>query len=415
MLVILSGELGNHLFILANAREMQRYVEQELPGVRVEMIGQHQSTSKWVRPASDLHQCFVNFQDFVFTGGIHDEEHNFAAVEELQEEWLGPNKTSLLANIQTPKQIHFLRSLLEQQPQALKLEHGNEDFFYSLPYLTTTSFKLHPPYLLNNESVYRDLREFLRFRDESVDCCPTRVGPDETVFHLRNFFTELQHKTPQFRKAHDIIELSPKETADLVFGEGGKGPPPTDHTTNTNSHTGGQTAIGRAIGTRRNSSKIVVIGRFAETSQPYVEALQSQGWKVQFVEGQTGVQDFCVALSATHTLVGLRRSTFAFMAGLLGNATTVRLYHVSPNIISPKDLDAPSLLQRTSLTLHNPDHDGDNNDPTTTRPKKAGREESAQHDQQHPHLLHTRQFWYELYSRREEIITVKSVLQERNR
>ena len=77
LLVRLSGELCNHLALLANAYRMKRYVEHHIPGLTLQMIGEHQSHDKWIHAYRDLTQCFVNFHQFDFLGGIHDIEWLF--------------------------------------------------------------------------------------------------------------------------------------------------------------------------------------------------------------------------------------------------------------------------------------------------------------------------------------------------
>ncbi|KAL7564238.1 hypothetical protein ACA910_012265 [Epithemia clementina (nom. ined.)] len=119
---------------------MQRYVERHLPGIRIEVIGQHQNQAKWVHPARDLQQCFVRFRNFVFSGGVYDETSNFTVIGNRQSKWLGDN-ASLLVDIQTPTQINYLKSLLDEQEKQQRGVHnrddGDHDYSAFLPYLTS--------------------------------------------------------------------------------------------------------------------------------------------------------------------------------------------------------------------------------------------------------------------------------------
>ena len=95
LLVRLSGELCNHLALLANAYRMKRYVEHHIPGLTLQMIGEHQSHDKWIHAYRDLTKCFVNFDQFEFLGGIHDIPiHGFSIIAHQQETWLGTNATN---------------------------------------------------------------------------------------------------------------------------------------------------------------------------------------------------------------------------------------------------------------------------------------------------------------------------------
>mmetsp|Transcript_8242 Transcript_8242/g.11764 ORF Transcript_8242/g.11764 Transcript_8242/m.11764 type:complete len:177 (+) Transcript_8242:61-591(+) len=78
-------------------------------------------------------------------------------------------------------------------------------------------------------------------------------------------------------------------------------------------------------------SKIAITSRFANSPQhmdPYVQALESQGFVVRVIQNQSGVQDFCFLMKTQNMLIGTAMSTYVSLAGALGDAPQVRLYSV---------------------------------------------------------------------------------------
>lgn len=72
---------------------------------------------------------------------------------------------------------------------------------------------------------------------------------------------------------------------------------------------------------------MAILSRFsAKEEQPYIDAMKQRGLQVRFIDGQTGVQDFCFLKSAQKEVIGTALSTYVFWAGILGNASNVRLY-----------------------------------------------------------------------------------------
>jgi hypothetical protein len=80
----------------------------------------------------------------------------------------------------------------------------------------------------------------------------------------------------------------------------------------------------------KGSAKVAITTRFANHSNAlaYVDALQSHGIQARITtNGHTPVEDFCF-LKRADQLVGQSQSTFLQWAGLLGNASRVRMYAV---------------------------------------------------------------------------------------
>ena len=331
LLIPLGGELCNHLMLLADAYIMKRYVERHITGLSIQLLGQHQANRKWVHGYRDLTACFPNFRDFEFSAGIHDTEHGFAAIQRQQKIWLGTN-ASLLWNIKSLAQIDYLKSLLNQQeqqqpahgdraPNQTVVQLGNNSR-YSLPYLTSRTFMDHRS-MLQDSALYHELRDWFQINTTLPQCCGWRAESDEVVFHFRNFITEIRRAS--IRDAHNFVELSPNETAQYLFG--------SNHRRYGNH-------------TLKTKRKMALISRFPDTATPFVETLRADGWTVRQIEGQSGMEDFCFALSAQRELVGLQVSTYTQWAGFLGNATGVRLYRVARN---PQDPDASGLWNQTRI------------------------------------------------------------------
>ena len=387
IVVLLRGELCNHFMVLAQAKRMQRYIEHAIPGISCQLVGQHQANSKWKRAASDLQRCFPAFRDFEFSGGSHDPEH-FEPVQQAQRQWLTAyataSGTSTLAtalerqlhDVTTPSQLELLRDLLQQQYQAQQQQqyqaqpyknstsgaiplpsawtsHSSpNDSYYSIPYLTATEFVPRHA-VLQSAALYHELRTWFRLDQASSSlCCRARPYPDETVFHFRNFVTEIRR--PDIRRAHDFVELSPHDTAHALLL-----PAPTT-TRNRNNHTNH---------THHHSPRVAILSRFPHTATPYVQALQQVGWQVRLLEHQTGVQDFCFAVSAQHTLVGLEKSTYTTWAGLLGQAATVRWYRIDQqNNDNPNQKNKQNPQSRvpvSSSSFHNTNNHNNNNQTQT--------------------------------------------------
>ena len=331
LLIPLSGELCNHLMLLAGAYIMKRYIERHIVGLSIQLLGQHERYWKWKRAYRDLKACFPNFRDFEFSAGRHDTKHGFAAIQKQQKTWLGTN-ASLLRNIDSLAQIDYLKSLLNQQaqeqqqqarggraPNQTAVPLGNNTR-YSLPYLTSHTFMDYRS-TLQDSVLYHELRDWLQFKSTLPQCCRSRAEADEVVFHFRNFVTEIEQAS--VFNSYNFFELSPNETAQYLFG--------SNH---------------RRYGNHTSKRKMALISRFPDTATPFVETLQADGWTVRRIKGQSGVQDFCFAMSAHRELVGVDMSTYAKMAGFLGNATRVRLYRVARN---PQDPDALGLWEHTRV------------------------------------------------------------------
>jgi hypothetical protein len=135
---------------------------------------------------------------------------------------------------------------------------------------------------------YKALRRFF-----TIDCCSSESRPYRTVFHYRNFEREM----PRRGKQKGYEEISAQFVNELL------------HDNN-------------------DSTPILIVTPYAPDVKSYVDVLQNQGKVVHVLANSTPLQDFCMLLSATETIIGVARSTFFLWAGLLGNAPQVRAYSI---------------------------------------------------------------------------------------
>jgi hypothetical protein len=165
----------------------------------------------------------------------------------------------------------------------------------SLPFLISRNLQ----FFVMMDRYYDELIPLFEF--DHAKCCAESPHPSETVFHFRDFQTEM-----------GFLSYS----TDLKFG-GREELPPNRVATELLAHL------------PSNTSKVAMTSRFSyqPASQSYVEALQNgRGIPTRVISGQTAVQDFCFLQQAQEELVGITYSTFVQWAAILGRAKVARLY-----------------------------------------------------------------------------------------
>ena len=73
---------------------------------------------------------------------------------------------------------------------------------------------------------------------------------------------------------------------------------------------------------------VAIISRMNTNIQKYIDVLEMKGLKVRYITGQTGNEDFCFLAKASKEIIGTTRSTYAYWAGIIGDAKKVRLYSI---------------------------------------------------------------------------------------
>jgi hypothetical protein len=319
LIVQLRGELGNHLAILAGAHITQLIAAQLYPNIRLQLIGQHQTSTergrhqlkKWIRARNDLIRCFPEFKNFVFDGGIHDPE--FLEIQAIQKTWLSESEEQKLTNARE-EGLEFTQSLMEKQERGIPgvpQQPGNITK-YSIPFMVANSFSWSDG--LRNKTWYDNIRNWMRFNESA--CCSKLPDSRDVVYHHRNFMTEMKHRA----YGNHYTEATPKTVSNVIFGNS---PLATD---------------------------IAITSRYKHGIEPYIDALEAKGIRTRFIANQTGVQDFCFLMKAQNELVGKYQSTFVRWAAFLGNATTNRFYALdqSKNQTQPKSIRTLEVIQQGS-------------------------------------------------------------------
>lgn len=325
IVVYLSGEMGNHLSVIAKAYST-KLLALERYNIAAKLVFRHQLVSKWTHAKRDLKKCFPKLATYDFSAA---NSKAFDKLQRKQAKYLArghwdparlqldsflDNKTSIESALSYWNQVLDSPSLFNVTAAAGEV---------SFPFLTVGA----PFCPLDMLDRYHDeIQSFFEF--DRSKCCHALPSANETVFvsvvhmramfllisllthlaspmhgmkHLRNFQVELKrvYKTKGFE------ELSPNKTAHELF----------DHL-----HSGDKIAIT----TRFGGDRLI----------PYITALQQQGLQVRVIEKQSGPQDFCFMMSAKKELVGTFKSTFAAWAAYLGNMKRASLYvPTTPNSV----------------------------------------------------------------------------------
>ena len=115
--------------------------------------------------------------------------------------------------------------------------------------------------------------------------------------------------------------------------------------------------------------KVAIVSRFNESphERQFVEALKRKGLQVRFIQGQSGVQDFCFLMNAQKELVGSGKSSYFIWAAILGNATKVRSYRLDTRETRARNFGKPPktpyawknpvLRERFTFTIHQIDRE----------------------------------------------------------
>jgi hypothetical protein len=304
LIIQMKGEMGNNLQKLAYGYGLSLWLSRKF-GITPNLVVRHlPKKAKWTNARDDIHKCFPNLRKYDFEQGNHKE---FKLRRTQQADWLQKYHANT---------SHFLQ-LVVQGESAEEIEKGLA-YFHQLatssqpekPTIKDPKANITIPHLwignrpmsqLFIDNYIEEYRMFFRFDEDA--CCAQRPEPDESVFHFRQFATELQKLSLEEQFARGYQELSPNRTAHELFGH------------------------------LQAGDKIAMTTRFHnDISRSYVSAFVERGLQVRVVTNQTGTQDFCFLLKARKELVGVATSTFVRWAGYLGDTSRVRLYSVAlPN------------------------------------------------------------------------------------
>jgi hypothetical protein len=281
IVVQLSGEMGNNLHKLAFGRGLQLMAKNDY-NLELHLVLRHQNQPKWISAKRNLQKCFPSLKQLNFSAG-NTKEYDDRRIE--QKLWLGGKEAGGL-NLKGNDEAS-MNEVLDQMQSILqsKLAPALEKNLRS---------KIRLPFVVADEMV--DWHVLDRFRPELLEwlafdydaCCPSSLpDPDESVFHFRNFVTELQGATSRL----GFEELPAELTATELFGH---------------LHSGDKVAI-----TTRSDNDV---------TQQYVHAMEELGLKVRVIAGNSATEDFCFLAKAKKELVGGQRSSFFTWAAFFGTA-----------------------------------------------------------------------------------------------
>lgn len=296
IVVQLSGELGNHLSKMGNGLCVQHAIETEL-GIPTEIKLRAQDHSKWQHAMQWTKAAFNS------TRALNFRELNtpkFDLAHNAQRTWMQNLIDGGRLNVTGIAHPHILTDGLDldktsldnllnllNQTWTLRNEASTiGDAPISTPHVYTNSF-------LNDyclDRTYDDLRDF--FVIHEADNCKARPYPNETVVHLRNFIAEMPRRGMElgFEEMNET-RMATELLADLEPGQ-----------------------------------NIAIISRMDNTIDKYVNMMEVRGLKVRYIRGQNGNQDFCFLAKAQKEIIVTHTSSYAYWAGIIGDAKKVRLY-----------------------------------------------------------------------------------------
>lgn len=327
IVVQLSGEMANNLHHIAHGYGL-KYMLEEDHGVNTTLVLRHYEgpnnrakNPKWKSARDNLQTCFPELAQLSFGAG--NKKKDLDHKQKIQREWIGDETTDRifgLVNSADPNEIQqglkLLANDILKRPGRPIVEEGTSPI--GIPFLLSQTLDAFP----SIDRAYTALRHFLRM-NETACCADLRPGPLDSVFHFRNYASELPAERAY---TMGFAELSPTKVATEVF-------PPTHRTKHI------------YIATRI----------YNQMARNYEEALlvSAPNRTVSIVRDQTGVQDFCFLSRTHHELVGNARSTYVLWAALLSQTVgKARLYHVNTAGLRERH---PNFWERFTYNFTHPD------------------------------------------------------------
>lgn len=181
IVVFLSGEMGNHLSILAKAHSVA-LVAQAQYGISTELVLRHQSHPKWVFGQDSIQSCFPKLRHYNFSAANSEAFDQLAARQDgilLEKQW-DPVRLKLESDqddkYTIKESISYWKKILESPTLVAELEQDSAGTAVSLPFLTVASWC--PLDLLDQH--LDEIRSFFEF--DKATCCKIQPDPDESVF-----------------------------------------------------------------------------------------------------------------------------------------------------------------------------------------------------------------------------------------
>jgi hypothetical protein len=328
IVVQLRGEMGNHLSSIAHGRGIQLWALEQF-GIETRLMfrrqislmpnGKEKENPKGLPSRQVIQKCFVNLQDWGFQYPVTETEYQVA--EHRQQQELAQESEDFIISKRDLKKLGWVngrprvaKNLDRYLIQPMDIKQSLDVFQRALHRIkdlpSRNANRISLPFLVSDSldnlllmDRYLDHFRYIFALDShhSSSCCRAMPDPNESVFHYRNFATELAVAS------RGLEETTPNQTAQVLFGH------------------------------LKPGDKVAITSRFDnEGLQVQVQALKDRGLRVRVVLGQSGIQDFCFLLHAQKELVGNFQSTFALWAAVLGRSRRVRLYTVNSRALQQR-------------------------------------------------------------------------------
>lgn len=291
IVVGLGGEMGNQISMIAHGHSLKWMLAEDY-NVSAAVILRHQPHNKWIRARESMVTCYPNIRYMNFSAGNIPE---FDERSHQLSRWLGNHMVHIFGFHLAIQEVQ-IRESLEALVQVLSNVTGRptvpSNATLTLPFIQTSTYAMGG-YV--NDRYYDRLRDMFQFDFDNPKCCGNeRPQANETVMHVRGYNGEMSRK---FKKK-GFEELSPNKTVDELLGA-----------------------------TANRDEPFTVLSRYDKTAAPYVEALQSNGWKhARFLETENGEHSFCYLIRAQKEMIGYSMSSYSSWGAMLGNASKARLY-----------------------------------------------------------------------------------------
>jgi hypothetical protein len=352
IVVNLSGELGNNLHHIAHGIGLQDWLRQDFhveSNIVIRHFGSNSRGGKWKKAWNDIRNCFPVLSTWDFTLGNSKE---FERLEGIQKDWLKGRHDEVIGLVNSPNLsdvkagLYRLSHNILHDPTKPKIRRSSSSPI-QVPFIVSFTILDAFPVI---DRHFEAVRDVFVFNHSNPKCCARLPTPDETVFHFRNYMSEL----PDW-KAYSMgfAELSPTKTAYEVFSrwKNRNGSNSTNDDDDEDRTNGKNMIVPRLL----PGDKVTVVSRVPNKyARAYAERLD-EVWRTNATllrYDQSGIQDFCYLMHTQHELVGNGRSTYLFWAAALGQAKTARLYHVDNFGLRRK---FPTFWTRFTYSWTNPD------------------------------------------------------------
>ena len=299
------GEFGNHLQLLPFGLAFREWLQEEYyydsshqlaSGTISLSVRQRVGNLQKSKPTVEkLQRCFPRLRETI---QFMDPLSNTSTWKD-REEPLSKNSSQTHSDIemalsQSPTiEVKYPFDL--NRPAIEKVLYANQDNQANLSRLI-----FHLPLKNNPRKRETHLQNYFQLDYDSCGCSgenATLVGTHETLLHVRGFQTEVSNWEEK-----RLYDLDPQNVADSLLGH-----------------------------LHPKIDSVAILGRFSESLDPYVDALEKRGIATRKISGQTDLQDFCL-LSRHSKVAGQMRSTFFTHAVLLNqNLDRVDAYEIIDN------------------------------------------------------------------------------------